>query len=115
MNMENNDNEKLVESYWIRNIGNNQHYLVVNLKYKSTEIVYNSNGTFDVWDDLHQPGVYEQFKPESVLPDMGYFSVFQNRRKDQVYFLIVPSHILREPGETKDNLEKEFFNNVIMF
>lgn len=100
--------KKLVESYWIRNIGNHQYYLVVNLLNKSTEIQYNYDGVFQVWED----DISEDFKPEG-LPDMGYYSVFTQRCKDQVYFLLIPTHIIARPGKQQDKMEEEFFQYLL--
>lgn len=100
--------DKLVKDYWIRSIGNHQYYLVVNLVNKSTEIQYSYNGIFQVWED----DISEDFKPEG-LPDMGFYSVFSNRCKDQVYFLLIPTHRIARPGKHQDKLEDEFFQHLL--
>jgi hypothetical protein len=98
----------LVQDYWIRNIGNYQYYLVVNLVNKSTEIQYSHNGIFQVWED----DISEDFKPDG-LPDMGYYSVFTQRCKDQVYFLLIPTHMIVKPGKHQDRKEEEFFQHLL--
>lgn len=100
--------KKLVESYWIRDIGNHQYYLVVNLLNRSTEIQYNYNGMFQVWED----DISEDFKPEG-LPDMGYYSVFTERCKDQVYFLLIPTYMIARPGKQQDRMEEKFFQYLL--
>ena len=100
--------DKLVQDYWIRNIGHHQYYLVVNLVNKSTEIQYSHNGMFQVWED----DISEDFKPEG-LPDMGYYSVFMQRCKDQVYFLLLPTHMIARPGKHQDRMEEEFFQYLL--
>jgi hypothetical protein len=100
--------EKLVESYWIKDIGNHQYYLVVNLMNKSTEIQHNHGGMFQVWED----NVSEDFKPEG-LPDMDYYSVFMSRCKDQVYFLLLPTHEIVRPGKRQDRMQEEFFKHLL--
>lgn len=89
---------KLLQSHYITEGENNLLYVVINLRDKSTEIQYQGDGLFWVWNEEIE---VEQTVVEELKFLFGY-SVFNSRSKDQAYFLFVPTYQIVEEGRKKE-------------